>query len=174
MLLFLAQLILTLSPQPLDSLHAIADRRGHVAAVKATVCNERQDAITLTGGRLIQRAEASGFAVVDPDLVSATITRQRATLAVQLARTIDVGAPVASAATAAFQSIPTWGKLIAPAVMVVSRLARGRVDQAEATLPGQWIRTDALIALTPGACQSRLMLVRWDGAPRPPVEVQIR
>ncbi len=173
MLLLLAQLVITFSLQPLDSVRAIAARRGHIAALKATACNESPSAsITIAGGRIIQAAEANQYAVTDPDLVAATIGHQRATPLVQLARVIETAAPLAAAGTAAVDEIPTWGKLFAPAVMLIARLAKTRVEAAEGPVVGHWVRTEELFALAPGACQSRLLLVRWDG-PRAPVEVRI-
>jgi len=171
--LLLAQVLLTFSHQPVDSLRAIVDRRGHVAIYKATACNYGGASVNVSGGRVIQSAETSGLSVIDPELVRITTLHQRTTLTVRLSQIIGVTAPLASATTAAIKDVPQWGKLIGPAVMIISQLAQGRVQQAEAALPGQWVATDAVLALTPGACQSRLLMVRWDGL-KGPIQTEMR
>lgn len=167
MALLLAQVLLTFSHQPVDSLRAIVDRRGHIAIYKATACNYGNTPVNVPGGRLIQSAETSGLSIIDPDLVRVTALRQRSTWPVKLSQIIGATAPLASAATAAINDVPQWGKLVGPVVMIVSQLAHGRVQQAEAVLPGVWIATDGLISLTPGACASRLLMAKWDGKADP-------
>ncbi len=165
--LLLAQVLLTFSHQPVDSLQAVIDRRGHVAIYKATACNYGTAPVNVPGGRIIQSAETSGLSIIDPDLVRVTAMRQRSTWPVKLSQVIGATAPLASAATAAINDVPQWGKLVGPVVMIVSQLAHGRVQQAEAVLPGVWIATDGLISLTPGACASRLLMAKWDGKANP-------
>ncbi len=167
MLLLIAQVLLTFSHQPVDSLQAVIDRRGHVAIYKATACNYGTAPVNVPGGRIIQSAETSGLSIIDPDLVRVTAMRQRSTWPVKLSQVIGATAPLASAATAAINDVPQWGKLVGPVVMIVSQLAHGRVQQAEAVLPGVWIATDGLISLTPGACASRLLMAKWDGKANP-------
>ena len=165
MLLLLCQVILTLSQQPLDTLRAVADRRGHIAIWRATACATAP--ATVSGGRILQEAESAGLSVMEPALVRVTVTRQRQTAGTKVARVIDSAAPLAAAITAALTDIPTWGKLAAPGVMVVQRLVRGRIDEVAAVPPGNWIDTESLAALPAGGCKSWLLLARFEGEQRP-------
>lgn len=172
--LLLAQAItLSFSHQPIDALRAVVDRAGAVAIYRATVCNHRPESAALAGGRILQAAEGNGISVLDPDLIRLTVQRQRNTPAVQLAKGIEVTLPLASVATSAVSSIPTWGKLVAPAILVVTQLVKGKIQQTETPLPGQWLRTDTLVSLTPGACASWLLFARWDGQAKKPVMAQL-
>ena len=166
MLLLLCQVILTLSQQPLDTLRAVADRRGHIAIWRATACATAP--ATVSGGRILQEAESAGLSVLEPSLVRVTVARQRDTTATKVARVIDAAAPLAAAVTAALNDVPAWGKLAAPGVMVVQRLVRGRVEEVAAPPPGNWLNTETLAALPANGCKSWLLLARFESV-QPPI-----
>jgi len=165
MLLLLCQIVLTLSQQPLDTLRAVADRRGHIAIWRATACATAP--ATVSGGRILQEAESAGLSVLEPSLVRITVARQRSTVGAQIARAVDAAAPLAAAVTAALNDVPTWGKIAAPGVMVVQRLVRGRVEQVDAVPPGNWLDTEMLAALGANGCKSWLFLARFEAVQAP-------